>query len=144
MSRAFTKERDDAPEPRIDVRDRTKSVRMTQHGYDALAERIAQSGDDTERAKLEMLLAQAVVVRTPVDRAVIDFGATAQVATADGTSRSFTIVGEEESNVAAGLVSESSPLAQSLLGAKVGQEVTWHRPAGDQRLRVISITYDGA
>ena len=34
-----------------------------------------------------------------------------------------------------------SPLARALVGAKVGQSVTWKRPAGDLELDILSIRY---
>ena len=36
-----------------------------------------------------------------------------------------------------------SPLAEALLGARVGERVVWRRPAGDLELTVTGIAYDG-
>jgi len=34
-------------------------------------------------------------------------------------------------------------LAQALLGARVGDEVNWKRPAGELSIEVVTIDYDG-
>jgi transcription elongation factor GreB len=50
-------------------------------------------------------------------------------------------VGEDEADAEHGLVSYVSPLAQALLGARVGDEVRWQRPAGDMTIEVLNIEY---
>jgi len=57
--------------------------------------------------------------------------------------QTWTIVGEDEADPDDGKVSYVSPLAKALLGAKLGQRVTWHRPAGPLRLTVERISYRG-
>ena len=42
----------------------------------------------------------------------------------DGAERSYTLVGEDEADPAQGLISWISPIAQALIGASVGDEVT--------------------
>jgi len=74
----------------------------------------------------------------PRDR--VAFGARVTVDRDDGQAR-YRVVGEDEADVEHGLVSYVSPLAVALLGARVGDEVTWHRPAGDLTLEVIAIDY---
>jgi transcription elongation GreA/GreB family factor len=59
----------------------------------------------------------------------------------EGALHTFTIVGEDEANVALGLVSWQSPLARALMGARVGDTVTWNRPAGATALEVLEIDY---
>jgi transcription elongation GreA/GreB family factor len=43
---------------------------------------------------------------------------------ADGTERSYTLVGEDEADPAQGSISWMSPIAQALIGSGVGDEVT--------------------
>ena len=52
--------------------------------------------------------------------------------------------GCDSADLAALKVSYVSPLAEALMGAHVGDRVTWHRPAGDLELTVERIAYDGA
>ena len=67
------------------------------------------------------------------------FGATVEVEDEDGQLQTFTLVGEDEADIAANKVSWVSPLARALLGHKVGESVIWKRPAGDLTLEIISI-----
>lgn len=70
----------------------------------------------------------------------VRFGATVRVEDDDGI-QDFSIVGDDEADVAAGKISWGSPLARSLLGAKVGDAVRWQRPAGDTEVQIIAIEY---
>ena len=108
MSRAFTKERDDAPEPALVLRPR--------HVYGEFHV-------------------------PPDDRSIVGYGATVVVDGAGPEERAFTIVDEDRTDLAAGRIGIDSPLAQALLGARAGATVTWHRPVGDRKLRVISVDY---
>ena len=76
----------------------------------------------------------------PRDR--VAFGATVELADEDDKTHRFTIVGEDEADPAAGLVSWVSPLARALDDAAVGDLVVWPRPAGDLELEVLTIRYD--
>ena len=82
------------------------------------------------------------VSKEPQDE--VHFGATVKAETDDGEARCFTIVGEDEANVATGKVSWLSPLAKALIGARVGDTVKWHRPAGETELQIIEIRYQGS
>jgi transcription elongation GreA/GreB family factor len=140
MSRAFTKERDDAPEPEPVLR--AEPHRITPRGLERLRARIAETIDERRRAQLQRLLDAAIPTGTPDDRGVAGFGARVTV---DGTPRgrqTFAIVGEDEIDVAAGLIGEGSPLAQALLGGRPGDRVVWHRPAGDLTLTIRDVSYD--
>lgn len=74
-------------------------------------------------------------------RGEVRFGATVQVAAEDGALQTFSIVGDDEADVAAGKISWGSPLARSLLGAKVGDSVKWQRPAGVAEVEIVAIDY---
>lgn len=87
---------------------------------------------------------KAVVVdlaTQPADE--VHFGAVVTVEDADGERHEFSIVAEDESDVGSGAVSWVSPLAKAMLGARVGDTVTWHRPAGNLELHIIGIRYPG-
>jgi len=71
----------------------------------------------------------------------VRFGATVKVEEADGRVETFHIVGDDEADVAAGKISWGSPLARSLIGAKVGETVKWRRPAGDTEVEIVAIEY---
>ncbi|HWU83607.1 MAG TPA: GreA/GreB family elongation factor [Methylophilaceae bacterium] len=69
------------------------------------------------------------------------FGAHVTVEDENGDTHVFMIVGEDEADITANKVSWVSPLAKSLLGHKVGESVTWLRPAGNLSLEIINIDY---
>jgi transcription elongation GreA/GreB family factor len=71
----------------------------------------------------------------------VRFGATVKVEEADGRVETFHIVGDDEADVAVGRISWGSPLARSLIGAKVGETVKWRRPAGETDVEVVAIEY---
>jgi transcription elongation GreA/GreB family factor len=72
----------------------------------------------------------------------VAFGATVRVCDSDDRERIFTIVGEDEADVAAGRVSWVSPLARALLGAEAFDRVVWKRPSGDCDLEIVAIAYE--
>jgi transcription elongation GreA/GreB family factor len=72
----------------------------------------------------------------------VGFGATVTVRETSGEHRDYTIVGEDEADPDAGLVSWVSPLARVLEGARVGEQAVWRRPAGSLELTVVAIAYD--
>lgn len=78
----------------------------------------------------------------PGDR--VHFGAAVDVAVGgEGDLRRFVIVGEDEADAAAGKISWISPLAKVLLNVRVGDWVTWRRPAGDLELEIVAIHKGG-
>lgn len=75
------------------------------------------------------------------DQSTTLFGATVQVEDEEGLQHTFTIVGEDEADLAQNKVSYVSPIARALTGKKVGDSALWHRPAGALLLEIIEITY---
>lgn len=58
------------------------------------------------------------------------------------TTVSYTIVNPHESNIREGKISVKSPIADALLGKKVGDIVEVKVPAGIQKLRIDSISVE--
>ncbi len=145
MSRAFTKERDDAPEPAVRLA-RTPTGQVTPEWYDATRRRL-----DKKPIRRSAPPGGGAGVgrggRRPGGPQAVAFGATVSVMQGVGAQRNtsrYTIVGDVEADVRAGKIGATSPLAQALLGAQAGKRVVWHRPAGDVSLRVESVSYDSA
>ena len=69
------------------------------------------------------------------------FGATVELADEDDNRRTVTIVGDDETDAAAGRIGWSAPLARALIGAKVGDERIVRLPAGEKSYEVIAIRY---
>ncbi len=59
---------------------------------------------------------------------------------ANGKDVSYTIVGSNEANPAAGKISNESLVGRSLLGAKVGQKVSVQTSVGTTEYEIISIS----
>jgi transcription elongation factor GreA len=93
--------------------------------------------------QLEDKLARAVVIDPtgqPPDE--VRFGVTVQLEdTATGDRVTYTILGEEESDVVNGCISVSSPVARALLGKAVGDSVSVRVPKGVRVLEVIEIRF---
>jgi len=165
MSRAFVNE-DVQSEAQAELPERPQSEHpnyVTPAGLAALerslagllAERAALSGEgDAMRheAALRRIERDARYLRARIDRAIlvdpgaqprdeVAFGATVRVCDPEGERRVFSIVGEDEAEASVGEVSWVSPLAQALLGARVGDVVTWRRPSGNLELEVLAIDY---
>ena len=86
-------------------------------------------------AEINHILSEATVVSTPKRSNKVNIGSTVTI-TMNGVERVFTIVGGAESNVAAGKISNESPVGAALIGHKKGDEITATGPTG----RVIEIT----
>jgi transcription elongation factor GreA len=57
----------------------------------------------------------------------------------DGEEETYTIVGSAEADPFEGRISNDSPIAKSLLGRKVGEEVVVQTPGGDMTVKIIAI-----
>ncbi len=67
------------------------------------------------------------------------FGAWVTVEDGDGEERTYRLVGPDEFDVAAGLISVEAPLGRALLGRREGDAVTVERPAGQVELTVVRV-----
>ena len=71
----------------------------------------------------------------------IFFGACVRYVEAGGTARSVTILGIDEADSAQGQVSWVSPIARTLLQARVGDELQLLTPLGTVEIEVVGIDY---
>ncbi|ACL66200.1 transcription elongation factor GreB [Anaeromyxobacter dehalogenans 2CP-1] len=69
------------------------------------------------------------------------FGAWVTVEQEDGQARRVRLVGPDEFDVAAGLISVDAPLGRALLGKREGDVVVVHRPAGMVELTVVEVSW---
>jgi transcription elongation factor GreA len=53
----------------------------------------------------------------------------------------YQIVGEDEADIGAGLISFTSPIARALIGKEEGDEVTFSAPGGDKHYEIIEVKY---
>ena len=86
-------------------------------------------------AEIGRILSEATVVEAPKRSSKVTIGSTVTV-DMGGRERVFTIVGGAEADVAAGKISNESPVGSALLGNKKGDEIEATGPTG----RVIKMT----
>lgn len=82
----------------------------------------------------------------PVDPAAqprdeVHFGATVTLRADGGARHVFRLVGDDEADAARNVISWATPLARSLIGARVGDSVRWQRPDGGLELEIVAIDY---
>jgi transcription elongation factor GreA len=92
---------------------------------------------ETKIKRLNQRLRAARVVDEDNAPGVVGFGSTvAVVDEASGRAMDLTLVGPTEADLKQGRLSFESPVAQALVGARVGDTVTVATPGGDRRYRV--------
>ncbi len=99
------------------------------------------------QAKINLLsdkLARASIIDTSkVDKDKVSFGATVIVTDLDfGDEETFVLVGAGEEDYDTGKILVTSPLAQGLLGTKVGDKVEIPVPAGTMKFKIKEIRYE--
>jgi transcription elongation factor GreB len=170
MSKAFTREDDNAPElpdlpplattlapgaknyitPAGAQRLREELQRLVENARPSLAE--AQDDPDAKRQlarldqrimQLEESLQLAEIVPSPGGPAdVVRFGATVTVRERDGTETIYRIVGVDETDTDRNWVSWMSPVAKALLNGKLGERIRFKFPSGEETLEIINISYE--
>lgn len=96
---------------------------------------------DARLSKLQLRLSELSLVdmsKIPRDR--VGLGSRVLVLDVNKEEeRTYKLVASEESDVANGLISTSSPIGKGLLGKKVGDEVTIAIPGGQRTLEVLEL-----
>lgn len=85
----------------------------------------------------EMVKHAEIVSRQSTD--TVEVGATVVVKKPDGTKATYTLVGAEETDVAAGKVSYQSPIGRALMGKKKGECAVVNTPKGEVCYDVLEI-----
>ena len=98
---------------------------------------------DRRLSYLAKVMKQAKVVdpAAQVERDVVRFGATVELADEQDARRTLTLVGEDEADADAGRVSWAAPIARALVGARVGDARIVRLPSGEKSYEVIAIAY---
>lgn len=140
VSKAFTREPEDAPEPPpprrgVPVPDPNY---MTPAGVQAARQELASCTDDARVRELTEHLATAQIVEPPAERDVVSLGARVTVEDPQGKRAQYRIVGALEADARRGLIFWQSPLASALYGARVGDSV--RLPRGHE-VEIVAIDY---
>jgi transcription elongation factor GreA len=109
--------------------------------YHAARER--QSFIEGRIQELEDKVSRAEVIDVKkLDGNAVKFGATVSLVDDDsGEKITYQIVGEDESDIKAGLLSVSSPLARALIGKQTKDTVEVNTPKGSKSYEVVKVAF---
>lgn len=166
MSRAFIKE-NDLEHAGIDIPERPISLEknyVTPFGLEQLKitlDNLAKEGEifsDNEDSNIKQKkfrierdirylssrLKSAILVN-PLNQneKIVLFSAKVEVLSSGNKKYLFEIVGEDEANIKENKISYLSPLAKSLIGNQIDDEVIWIKPSGKEILVITNIYYCG-
>ena len=101
---------------------------------------------DRRLAHLARIMKAAKIVDPAAQTArdQVRFGATVELADEDDNRRTLTLVGDDETDAAAGKIGWNAPIARALIGARVGDERVVRLPSGEKSYEVIRIGYPAA
>ena len=77
------------------------------------------------------------------NKEIILFSAKVEVLSVKNKKYEFEIVGEDEADIKENKISYLSPIAKSLIGSRINDEVIWNKPSGDEILTITNIYYCG-
>lgn len=102
----------------------------------------AQAANEAKIAELENKIRYAKIIdESEIDTKTVQVGNTVKVLDMEfDEEESYTIVGSTEVDLSQNKISNESPIGMALIGAKKGQVVEVHAPAGIMKYKVISIT----
>jgi len=97
---------------------------------------------DSRLSNLKLRLAElSMVDLTKIPRDRVGLGSKVVVLDLDKNEEiRYRLVASEESDVANGLISTSSPIGKGILGKKVGDDVTIPIPGGQRKLEILELT----
>ena len=166
MSRAFIKE-NDLEHAGIDIPERPVSLEINyvtpsglknlQHSIDNLdKERKSLIGNEEsnfiqKKMRIERdiryyssRLKSAILIDPSIqNKEIILFSAIVEVLSVKNKKYEFEIVGEDEADIKENKISYLSPLAKSLIGSRINDEVVWNKPSGNEILSITNIYYCG-
>jgi transcription elongation factor GreA len=109
--------------------------------YHAAKER--QAFIETRLAEIEDKIARAQIIDvSKLSGKQVKFGATVQLVDEDtGDKAKYKIVGEDESDVKAGKISITSPIARAMIGKEEGDVVEVMAPGGAKSYEIVKVKY---
>ncbi|MGB8815494.1 MAG: GreA/GreB family elongation factor [Paracoccaceae bacterium] len=162
MSRAFVKEDGNDLEPLPDLPLSPHPNYVTPRGLGLLQARLAtaQSALAELRARPDRLdklpeaaaerdiryyearLRSAILINPQsLPLTEVAFGLCVTVADDHGLETRYEITGEDEADAPLHRIAPHAPLARALMGAQVGDVVTWRKPSGPVTLEIIGISH---
>lgn len=92
-------------------------------------------------AKLEKMIRYAEIINPDeLDSDEVSIGRKVTfVELPDGDEEAYTIVGKAEADPLSGKISNESPIAQALIGKKVGDQASFETPGGELALKITAV-----
>lgn len=103
-----------------------------------------QSFTEGRIAEIESKLSSAQIIdpKTVNAEGRVVFGATVDLSDEDsGKQVTYQIVGDDEADIAQGMISISSPIARALIGKEPGESVEVRVPDGTRRYEILDVRY---
>jgi transcription elongation factor GreB len=169
MSKAFTRESDDAPELQLAPRafealppgtknyitpdgaerlraELNRLIEVERPRAAALVENARSPGElqaiDQRIIYLDQSLKSAMIVPPPAaGEERVRFGANVRVRNREKIESQYRIVGIDETDLDRGWVSWRSPIAKALMNGRVGQRVGVRLPDGEDELEIVEVSY---
>ncbi len=86
--------------------------------------------------------AQIIDVTTLNPNGKVVFGATVDLVDVDNDNEvTYQLVGDDEADIKAGMISINSPIARALVGKEEGDEVVVKAPGGDKVYEILQVRY---
>ena len=90
--------------------------------------------------ELDELIEHAVIIdESKIDNSVVSIGSTVKVLQ-NGNEIEYSIVGSNEADPFEFKISDLSPIGKALIGAHEGNELSVETPAGELKLKVLSVS----
>jgi transcription elongation factor GreA len=127
---------------RPDIAERIKTAREfgdLAENAEYSAARQEQERTESRIAEIEHILLNVEVIKKPKGDSKVQLGY--KVVLKNGTkTKEFQVVGTVEADPLNGKISDESPIGQSLMGKKVGDEVEIKTPADTTKYKIVSIS----
>ena len=90
---------------------------------------------------LENMIRNAKIIEeSELEADIVSLGKTVTfIELPDGDEETYSIVGSAEADPFEGKISNDSPIAKSLIGKRIGEEVTVQTPGGEMNVRIVTI-----
>ncbi len=106
--------------------------------YDAA--RSAQAECENRIIELETMIENVEIISDEIKKDKVQVGVTVTIEyVGDDETETYTIVGSKEVDLTTNKISNESPIAQAIMGGKVGQVKTVESPGGSYEVKIVKI-----
>lgn len=130
------------PQVTASVHEAAKNGDRSENGDYIYGKRRLREIDSRVRFLNKRLEELQIVTERPGDRSKVYFGAWVTLEDDDGEEQRYRIVGPDEFDLRESKLSMDSPMARSLLGKRLDDEVKVHSPGGEKVVYITAIEYE--